>query len=176
MAKELLCGTFCLGLVILSLFLFVSLDSLQYNQVGLNYSNYFKSVEDSTYEAGYHFIGLGHDFIPYDLKISTMEFGDDKKTRDLPKISCRTKDGLKLDLEVSFQYRVMKEHIYKIYTKYGDEMKKILLRMAVDSISDTSTLYTSYDFFTFRELISAKMKDDLNQRLTTDLYSEVVFF
>ena len=105
-----------------------------------------------------------------------MEFGDDKKTRDLPKISCRTKDGLKLDLEVSFQYRVMKEHIYKIYTKYGDEMKKILLRMAVDSISDTSTLYTSYDFFTYRELISSKMKDDLNQRLTTDLYSEVVFF
>lgn len=55
-------------------------------------------------------------------------------------------------------------------------MKNILLRVAIDSISDTSTLYTSYDFFTTRESIGQKMKEDLNTRLTNDLYSEVVFF
>lgn len=65
MAKELLLGSLGLGVIILTIFLWVSLDKLEYNEVGLNYSSYFKSVENSTYEAGYHFIGLGHDFIPY---------------------------------------------------------------------------------------------------------------
>ena len=101
MAKELLAGSLGLGIIILGFFLFVSLDSLAYNQVGLNYSSYFKSVENSTYESGYHFIGLGHDFISYDLKIATIEFN--KKNKDLNKqINCRTKDGLSLSLEISF--------------------------------------------------------------------------
>ena len=69
MAKELLCGSLSLGLLILTIFLWVSLDKLEFNQVGLNYSSYFKSVENSTYVQGYHFIGLGHDFISYDLKV-----------------------------------------------------------------------------------------------------------
>jgi hypothetical protein len=49
MAKELLCGSLSLGLLILTIFLWVSLDQLDFNQVGLNYSSYFKSVENATY-------------------------------------------------------------------------------------------------------------------------------
>ena len=64
---------------------------------------------------------------------------------------------MKLLLEISFQYRVLKDRIYDIYTKYGDEMKNILLRVAIDSISDTSTIYSSYDFFTKRDKIAHKM-------------------
>jgi hypothetical protein len=69
--------------------------------VGLNYSSIFKSVEDKTYPSGFHFIGLGHTFIPYNLTIETIEFSKEAEA-SLPLISCRTKDGLKLDLEISF--------------------------------------------------------------------------
>lgn len=176
MAKELLIGSLSLGLVILGIFLFVSLDKLEFNQVGLNYSSYFKSVENATYEAGYHFIGLGHDFIPYDLKVSTMEFSRRGKKATLPPITCRTKDGLTLHLEISFQYRVIKERIYDIYTRYGDEMQNILLRIAIDSISDTSTGFSSFEFFTMRTNISEKMQHDLDARLKTDVHCKLVFF
>ncbi len=153
MSKELICGSLSVGVIVLLLFINVSLDKLEYNTVGLNYSSYFKSVENATYEAGYHFIGLGHDFIPYELTVQTMEFS---KTRQatLPPITCRTKDGLTLQLEVSFQYKVIPNKIYEIYTNYGNEMKNILLRMAIDSISDTSTNFTSYDFFIMRTSIA----------------------
>lgn len=175
MAKILLIGSLSLGFIILSILLLASLDSLAYNTVGINYSSYFKSIENSTYESGFHFIGLGHDFIPYELKVQTMEFSR-SSSATLPPIVCRTKDGLKLQLEISFQYRVLKNTIYEIYTTFGDEMKSILLRVAIDSISDTSTNYSSYDFFTTREEIGYKMKNDLDMRLKSDLYSEVVFF
>lgn len=60
MSKELLGCSAGFGLVVFSFFLFFSIDSLSYNQVGLNYSGIFKSVENQTYESGYHFVGLGH--------------------------------------------------------------------------------------------------------------------
>ena len=68
-------------------------------------------------------------------------------------IKCRTKDGLELDLETSLQYRVASESIYDIYTHYGTQEKAILTRVILDIISDTSTLYTSNDFFTKRSEI-----------------------
>lgn len=147
MAKEILIGSLGLGLVMLGVFLWFSLDSLEYNRVGLNYSSYFKSIENKTYSAGYHFIGLGHDFIPYDMTIATMEFSKSKGAT-LPPIVCRTKDGLTLGLELSFQYRILPNDIYQIYTTFGDELKSIILRYTIDSVSDTSTLYSSLEFFT----------------------------
>lgn len=69
MAKELLLGSLGFGLLVLAVILFFSLDSLAYNTVGLNYSSFFKTVDEATYESGYHFIGLGHDFISYDLQV-----------------------------------------------------------------------------------------------------------
>ena len=101
MAKELLVGTLVFGLVALSVFLIFSVDSLSYNQVGINYSSIFKSIENKTYSSGYHFIGLGHDFIPYNLTVDTIEYSKDPSA-SLPPITCRTSDGLKLELEISY--------------------------------------------------------------------------
>ena len=69
MAKKLLCCTLVFGFVFLTIFLIASLASLSYNEVGLNYSTYFKSVENKTYSNGIHFIGLGHEFIKYPLNV-----------------------------------------------------------------------------------------------------------
>lgn len=157
MAKELIICSSGFGLLILGLFLGFSIDQLSYNQVGLNYSSIFKSVENRTYESGIHFVGLGHNFIEYDVTLSTVEFSK-SRSATLPLISCRTQDGLKLDLEVSFQYRVLPSKIYDIYTTFGDSMQTVLLRVALDSISDTGVGYRAIDFFTIREDISAKMR------------------
>ena len=101
MAKELLIGSLAVGLVILVVFLFISIQSLEFNNVGLNYSSYFKSIENKTYTAGIHFLGLGHEFIAYPLNVKTVDFSSERDA-DLPGIDCRTWDGLELKLETSF--------------------------------------------------------------------------
>jgi regulator of protease activity HflC (stomatin/prohibitin superfamily) len=55
-------------------------------------------------------------------------------------------------------------------------MKTVLLRIALDSISDTGTDYRAIDFFTKRAEISVQMKADLNKRLQSYMFTEVVFF
>jgi hypothetical protein len=69
MAKEILIGSLALGFVTLIVFIYFSMSSLEFNHIGLNYSSIFKSIENKTYTAGYTFIGLGHEFIDYDLTI-----------------------------------------------------------------------------------------------------------
>lgn len=101
MAKEVLLGSLGLGLIVLGFFIGFSLKGLTYNEIGLNYSSYFKSVENKTYSSGFHFLGLGHEFVPYQLNIKTIEFSKNAGA-SLPPIACRTKDGLTLNLEVSF--------------------------------------------------------------------------
>ena len=106
-----ICSIVSLTILVTIILIACSLSVLSYNEVGLNYSNWFKTVEQKTYEHGIQFIGLGHQFLRYDIKLTTIEFSS-ASDATLPMIKCRTKDGLELDLEASLQYRVQPESIY----------------------------------------------------------------
>ena len=101
-------------------------------------------------------MGLGHEFISYPLSVKTVDFSVERDA-DLPAIDCRTSDGLEVKVEISIQYRPIGERIYGTYMTFGDKLKTIVLRMTVDSISDTATEYKAYEFFSKRKEISEKM-------------------
>ena len=170
-----LCSVISLTLLVTLILIACSLSVLSYNEVGLNYSAWFKTIEDKTYTHGIQFIGLGHSFQRYDIKVNTVEFSR-APDATMPMIKCRTKDGLELDLEISLQYRVDPDQIFKIYMKYGTEEKAILTRIVLDVISETSTQYTSNDFFTKRSEIQTAMFNDLKTKILELTYHEVVFF
>jgi len=177
MARSLVivCSIISMTVLVTIILIACSLSVLTYNEVGLNYSYWFKTIEDRTYEHGIKFIGLGHTFIKYDIKLNTIEFS---KAPDatLPMIKCRTADGLELDLEASLQYKVQQDDIFKIYTSYGPAEKAILTRVVIDVISDTASNFTSNDFFQNRTMIQRKMKSDLQERVKNSTWHEVIFF
>jgi regulator of protease activity HflC (stomatin/prohibitin superfamily) len=135
-----ICSIVSLTALVTIILIACSLSVLNYNEVGLNYSSWFKTIEDRAepYGHGIHFIGLGHSFKRYEISLNTIEFSKEA-TANLPMIKCRTKDGLELDLEASLQYKVHNTSIFKIYTSYGDNEKTILNRVVLDIISDTAT-------------------------------------
>ena len=69
MSNEILVTTLIVGLICLATFMGFSLRSLSYNEVGINYSKYFKSIENRTYDKGFHLLGIGHEFIEYKLNV-----------------------------------------------------------------------------------------------------------
>ena len=170
-----ICSIVSLTILVTIILIACSLSVLSYNEVGLNYSNWFKTVEQKTYEHGIQFIGLGHQFLRYDIKLTTIEFSN-AMDATLPMIKCRTKDGLELDLEASLQYRVQAENIFKIYTSFGKNEKEILTRVILDIISDTATKYSSNDFFLKRPAIQKQMFEDLKVNVLEQTWHEVVFF
>ena len=101
-SRILIIGCSLVSLIVLVTLVLVlcSLSVLSYNEVGLNYSQWFKTIENKTYEHGIQFIGLGHTFQRYNIKVDNIEFSASSDAT-LPMIKCRTADGLELDLEAS---------------------------------------------------------------------------
>lgn len=61
-AFVIVCSVISLTVLVTLILIACSLSVLSYNEVGLNYSNWFKTIENKTYMHGIHFIGLGHSF------------------------------------------------------------------------------------------------------------------
>lgn len=132
------CGVICCVATFITIIMVASAhEVLGYNEVGLKYSTWFKEVENKTYTHGIHYIGLGRDFIRYDIKLNTIEFSRSRGAQ-LPLIHTRTKDGLIVTLEASLQYKVDQTKIYQIYTSFGDQEKEILNRVCLDTLHDTA--------------------------------------
>lgn len=61
-----LCGVCCgISSFILLIMIITSFSSLDYNEVGLDYSSITKTISPKIYSAGIHFLGIGHEFITF---------------------------------------------------------------------------------------------------------------
>lgn len=71
-----ICAIAALTVLVTVILVVCSLSVLTYTEVGLNYSDWFKTIEDraTPYEHGIHFIGLGHSFKRYKINLETIEF------------------------------------------------------------------------------------------------------
>lgn len=95
-----------LGVLIVGggILIILGFSTLEATELGLDYSSISKNVDRQIYENGLHFLGIGHSFIRYPKMVQTIEFSRERGA-DLTSIQSRTKDGLEVVLEVSFQFQ-----------------------------------------------------------------------
>jgi regulator of protease activity HflC (stomatin/prohibitin superfamily) len=156
-----ICGiSLCVGVVALVVLMITSFSMLEVNEVGLDYSGITKTIDKNIKTAGIHFLGVAHSFIKFPITVQTYEFSN--QGGDAPNIRSRTKDGLEVSLEVSFQYVYISNHLYDLYMKYGTDYRTPCLKIAIDVLTDTSTNYTASRFFFDKEVISQEMMQELN--------------
>jgi len=58
-------------------------------------------INPTPYEAGFHFLGIGHTFLIYPKSVVTFEFSGSSDA-DIGPLESRTLDGLSVIVEVSF--------------------------------------------------------------------------
>ncbi len=97
---------FVISLLTTVILVSTSLHSLSYTEQGLDYSSISKTVANEIYGPGIHFLGVGHSFITYPSTFLTLDFSKGGATSG--SIRSRTKDGLEVLLEISFQYTLNK--------------------------------------------------------------------
>lgn len=166
----------------LTLLLILSFDTLEYQQIGLNYSWLSQAIENKTYHHGRRYIGITNNFIKFPRMVRSMYFvADNRKTPGAdqfqgPSLHSRTNDGLDVTLEVSLQYQLKPEGLFDLYTTLGAEYQTTLVRMAIEQITTSSTKFTAQEFFTDRTVISEKIHSELQTHFETRAYSKVPFF
>eukprot|EP00747_Dinoflagellata_sp_TGD_P107179 gnl/TRDRNA2_/TRDRNA2_170050_c4_seq1.p1 gnl/TRDRNA2_/TRDRNA2_170050_c4~~gnl/TRDRNA2_/TRDRNA2_170050_c4_seq1.p1 ORF type:complete len:299 (+),score=75.46 gnl/TRDRNA2_/TRDRNA2_170050_c4_seq1:63-959(+) len=168
------CGVCVLALIIL---FFLSFDTLEYQEMGLNYSWISETVEDKPYTSGRYYLGLGNHFIKFPSMVKSVYFIDDATGETQgPALQSRTKDGLNVRLEVSFQYRLSFDKLYDLYNTLSDNYEQTLVRIAIEQLSTGATMHNAYNFFNNRTSISQEMHKMLDEHFKAHAFSEVPFF
>lgn len=104
-----------------------------------------------------------------------MEFSAERGA-DYPPLMSRTADGLEVELEISFQYSLKGDMLYNMYMDYEVNFKRIIMSMALDTLTSSASNYTAYDFFMNRAKIGSDMQFELNISLGARAYANVEFF
>jgi len=155
--------------------LLFSFSSLNVNEYGLDYSSISKTVHSEPYVAGFHFLGVGHSFFRFPRTVQTIEFSSEH-TATSGNIRSRTSDGLEVNLEISYQYKVIFEKLYDLYSQYGMDYYGVFEKIGIDVLTELATKYTAYDFFVNRQKIGQDMQAALNKVYAAKCYSTVDFF
>lgn len=166
-----ICAVTCITGIILLILGFSSLEATEY---GLDYSWLSKTINPNVYSNGLYFIGIGHSFIKFPRNVQTIEFSKERNA-NRPAIESRTSDGLEVILEISFQYILQPESLYKLYTKYGEGYSQIIQNVAIDILTDEATGYTAYNFFMDRGRIKDDFQQSLDKSLNTTCFANVQF-
>ena len=164
-----LCG---IGMFTLIVILIFSFGSIGVNQIGLDYSSLFQSIEKRPCSSGYYYIGITHSFLKFPSVVQNIEFSKERKANMGP-IRSRTLDGLEVQIEMSFQYRLKYERLYDMYMRYGPDYEKVFIVTAVDILTDMTTKFTAYKFFYDRQYIGDTMKKELANSFNTTCYSVI---
>lgn len=146
--------------------LFKSFDTLEYQELGLNYSWFSEHVESKTYSNGRFFLGLGNSFLRFPRMVTSLSFLDDRWDQNFkgPALQSRTFDGLEVRLEVSLQYRLVPSSVVRLYTTLGMTYEQTFVRMAIEEIAAAATHYNASVFFSSnRTTVAHGMKTALDE-------------
>ena len=177
--KNILTAGIVIGVITLFILIISSYSSLEVNEIALDYSGISKSVNKRTYYPGIHFLGVGHHFVRYPKTVLTIDFTNEQHTTGAHydrAIESRTKDGLNVVIEISFQYMYIAEHLYDIYINFGEDFARIFQTEAIDALTEITTHFTAYQFFYDRSTVSSTMKDAISQRFMNCCYSTIELF
>eukprot|EP00397_Hematodinium_sp_SG-2012_P058241 GEMP01073514.1.p1 GENE.GEMP01073514.1~~GEMP01073514.1.p1 ORF type:complete len:349 (+),score=66.93 GEMP01073514.1:90-1136(+) len=141
-----------------------SIGSLMPTEYGVGYNSVTKSIGSKTYHGGRHWIWPWNSFITFPATVVTVEFSDDKHAQQGP-LETRTKDGLALELSLSFQYHVQKDSVAKLYALANLLYEPLFIRNARDVLMKAGADYEAFEYWQERDRIGAEMQDLVARRL-----------
>jgi len=154
-----------------------SFGTVEYQEIGLNYSWISQTIEEKPYSNGRYFLGIGNSFIKFPRMVVSVFFLNDlAQNVHGPALRSRTKDGLNVELEISFQYRLKPMEVFSMYQTLGAAYEKTYVRMAIEQLTTAATKHDAHFFFTNRTTISDEMHRTLEHLFNESAYAEVPFF
>ena len=119
-------------------------------------------------------MGIGHSFLKFPKNVQTLEFSLEKASNRKP-VESRSLDGLEVVLEISFQFVLQPENLFKLYNKFGESYISVFQNVAVDILTEEATKYTAYDFFMDRGRIKDDFQVSLDKIFSQICYANIQF-
>lgn len=163
--------------------LLFGIGNVEITEVGLKYNLLTHQVAKEPYVSGRYWIGPWSYFVKFPAVLTTIQFSDAKMQSDLTlggerELRSRTADGLDVLIEISFQYQLSAQSVYELYTNLGGypSYHETFVRLAIDRLTESATLYTANEFFTERTRIGKNMEAVLLEEFESKLFSTIFSF
>jgi len=156
-AGGLICFLCCVGLLLTVILIPLSIRNVGYSEYGIAYDNLTCQYEDHIYTQGKYVLVPSVSMFHYNKIIVSIELEGDEN------IQCLTEDGIEIQLDIVFQYQIIKEELTSIFMEFGPEesLRDFLTVTAIDSIMDTCSLSTAQSFYESRGEIELAMLNGL---------------
>jgi regulator of protease activity HflC (stomatin/prohibitin superfamily) len=165
-AKQWTWGVGAATLIILLIALLASsLKKLKSTEYGLQYTAYSKKLDDAAKVGGLHIGPPGYEFI---------KFPSTQITVDLPSDTCVSKDGLRINFSVTFQYQMPAEWLLPAVVKYRNfpTWAQVVEAAGNSAVHHSCSEFTVAQFQSERGVIQATMEQNLKVKLEGDIDNE----
>mmetsp|Transcript_133146 Transcript_133146/g.231385 ORF Transcript_133146/g.231385 Transcript_133146/m.231385 type:complete len:315 (+) Transcript_133146:126-1070(+) len=167
-------GVLCLALI--GILAIISLGAVPPLHYGIKYNSFTKSADtDALYEPGRYPIGPWNSFLLFPSNVHTIEFTNEPRlkragTRYEP-LHTRTKEGLGLYLQVSLQYRLVKEKVGALYSEFNMNYETVFLSSLRDVLIKAASEYEAAQLWGERDEFGNNMQEMVNLELNK-MYAE----
>eukprot|EP01084_Bolivina_argentea_P088502 159781_1 len=144
---------FCIGCILCAILIPLSLKRVEFSESAIRYNDLTKKTDNEPYSEGRYIVTPQTKMFTFDIIIQKLTL----------ELNCLTSDGIVMDIEVTIQYSIPYNNIYKIWNDYGKEgkLEKYFKLIATDSIRDSVGLFTAGAFYRNRYNIQNKIENDL---------------
>lgn len=154
-AKKLLApGGILVGAIVIVILgiIISSVKKLNSTELGLKYDNIAKKLSTQIDIEGLHLGPPGFSFIIFPSVFQTMEF---------QQINCLNKDGVIIDLDVSYQFKANAKYMRTLVEQFKDfdGYKKVLLSSGKSAVHDSCANFTTTEFQTDRGRYQEKLRE-----------------
>lgn len=149
---------FTISLIIAIVLLSTSFKKLTSTEIGLEYDRIAKILDDAAKSGGLHVGPPGFKFIKFPSTFILEE---------LPIDTCVSQDGLRVQFEVSFQYRMPEEWLPMAVIRYRDfrSWEQMVQAVGLSAVQHSCSLFTISNFQNKRGIIQETMEDNLRLKL-----------
>ncbi|CAF0849313.1 unnamed protein product [Brachionus calyciflorus] len=143
------------GLGVVGLLLIIlSAKKLNSYELGIKYDNIAKTLGNYVNREGLHFGPPGFSFIIFPSVYKTMEFKD---------ISCLNKDGVVIDVDVSYQFKANPLHMKFLVDQFQsfDGYKKVLFASGKSAVHDSCANFSTTEFQTDRGKFQERLRETM---------------
>ncbi|XP_012944739.1 uncharacterized protein LOC101852805 [Aplysia californica] len=134
-----------------------SLEKLSSKEVGLQYDTIQKDLEDKVYTEGLHLGPVGFEFIVFPNIYTTMKFTG---------LECLNSDGVRIELDVTYQYRVQMQHLKEVVLTFKDfdDYETVLRSVGTASLHESCSYFNTTQFQANRGEFQDKLAEILTER------------
>lgn len=151
---------FAIAWIIISIILIsVSLKKLSTTEYGVEYDRWKKTLDDAAKSGGLHNGPPGYRFVKFPSTQISVNLAD----------TCVSRDGLRVNYEVTFQYSLQANHITEVVRKYKDfkTWAVIVEAAGTSAVQHSCSNFNVTNFQGLRNQIQTHMYDKVKSKFTS---------